>query len=223
MDHRLRGLRGCIGRAFGAIALAFSFASTAGALTLADLDDGEVFDSGDHRITFSFDPGSVSITGDLSPDLTNYGVVILEHGFSIVGPMGVSDGNVGDIALRYLASANDGFFDTASIFFNGAAVGNGALAAVAEDFIANGQLVGDLLVQVTGGGLSQKIDTTSFAPGITAFDVVKDIQIITTDPAQIATISVLDQNFTVVPEPTTLAMLGLGLAVLAHRGSRRRR
>ncbi len=218
MQRLLGSIRGVFAASVALLGLTLSGA--AGALTLADLDGGETFNSGNGRLSFVFEMGSVTVVGDLNSDLSKYEIDILDTGFSIVGPIGVSDGNVGDLALRYTVMASLNPIASAALFFNGSALGSGSFAAISEDFLSNGQLVADMLVLATGGGGSQKTDSAFFGPDVFSLDVVKDIQVNTVDAGQLAAISVVDQTYLTAPEPATLVLLGMGIVALGFRRAR---
>ena len=209
-------------RAAAIAVLCLGVAAPASALTLGDLNAGDMFTSGNGALEFSFDIGSVVIAGSLNSNLDNYVVVTLDNGFRIVGPIGVADGNVGDILLDYSVSATNILnpIISAELSFNGSAFGLGSTANIAEDF-SNGD---SLNVAVTGGGFSQKHDMALFGQDIATLDVLKDIQVISADIGHLASISVIDQRFNVIPEPGTAAlMLGGGLVGIAALGRSRRR
>jgi hypothetical protein len=190
------------------------FASTASALTLADLNAGDMFTSGNGGLEFSFGAGSVVVSGSLNSDLDNYEVVVLDDGFRLVGPIGAADGNDGDILLDYSVSATNLLnpIFSAYLLFNGSAFGLGSTANIAEDF-SNGY---SLAVAVTGGGLSQKNDLALFAePTETLAVVLNNIQVMSSGVGQLASISLIDQRFAVVPEPGTAALLLGGLVGMA--------
>jgi hypothetical protein len=208
-------------RAVLALGLLAALPGEAAALTLADLAGGASFTSGNSLLRFeSFE---VTIGGALDTDssgdaeLGDYVVNVLERGFQIVGPMGVADGNAGDVLVAYDVVGLQGLEVLAgSLVFNGAAVGTGALANVAEDFFTpEGELVEDLLVFATGGGAVQKVD---FAPlgSFPVLHVEKDI-LVASDGGVLASISFVDQEFTVVPEPGTWLLAMLGLVGLSWR------
>ena len=203
-------------------------AGPAGALSLADLNAGMTFMSGDGNLEFSFGEGSVVVEGSLNTDLNSYSVIERWDGFRIVGPIGVADGNQGDIQLDYSVSSTRGMANPivlAEIFFNGSVSAPESMQAVvataniAEAF-SNGSELG---VQVTGGGFWNLNDIASFAPTAT-LEVLRDIQVSTLEAGQVAAISVIDQRFAVVPEPgTAMLMLSGGLTGLVVLGRSRRR
>ncbi|MCH2171825.1 PEP-CTERM sorting domain-containing protein [Myxococcota bacterium] len=190
--------------------------SNATTFTLRELTDGTTpsFGSGNTLLTFS--DFEVVLSGALSTDLDDYVAVVLDDGWRLVGPIGVADGNVGDIALSYeVAVSGSQGIGAAEIFFNGAASGLGSTANVSEVFFDSNGPIGTLFVAATGGGLSQLTDTITFpAPTPILVTALKDIQVITTSPGTVAAISVIDQRFEVVPEPGTLALASSGLIAL---------
>lgn len=71
-----------------------------------------------------------------------------------------------------------------------------------------------------GGGLNL-ISSTNFAAPATEMTVLKDILLLSRDAVNSATISVIDQQFTLVPEPTGSSLIGMAaLGILAIRKRR---
>ncbi len=194
------------------------------ALTLYDLVVGGASLSTDSG-NLTFGDFDAIVSGALSADLHDYTVEAMGEGLAIVGPVGVVGGAVGDLAISFDVWAGEGLaVNGASLFFNGAVSGDGALAAVTEDILVGATPVADLFVrtfQANGQVFSQKLDSTGLTPALAHFRVIKDIQVLSAGVDSVATLSVVTQEFAVIPEPGTVLLLGAGLAGLALAGRRR--
>ncbi|MFP8878057.1 MAG: PEP-CTERM sorting domain-containing protein [Myxococcota bacterium] len=198
--------------------------ASATTFTLQELTNGSQpsFESGNMSLRFSDFHATVS--GQLSTDLNDYVVVTLEDGWRLVGPIGVADGNLGAIAISYkTSSTSEQRIKFAQLFFNGAAFGGGSAATVTENFSIGGEEIAALFVAVTGGGLMNRTASTMFDdPMLSMVTTLKGIQVVTTDLATVASISVVDQRFA-VPEPSSLALLSAGFIGLVIDSRRRSR
>jgi hypothetical protein len=198
---------------------------SAAKLTLQQLLGGETFTT-DNGLRFS-DFGVV-ISGDLAGqiDASDIHVVVVNDGFFLTGPLSAADGEIGDILLSYSVSAEFEGIIGASLFSNGVARGIGAQAAVDEQLFSDSVLVGDLSAWDTGAVMGDAIffDETIFDRPLSEIQIEKDILLdsflLDGGFGGSARISLIKQRFSVVPEPGTLALIGLGLAGLAGLGRR---
>jgi len=196
-----------------AIALAAGVPQAARALTLADLDAGGSFSVG--ALTFSdFD---VLVAGDVSADLSDYPVQLLSDGFRLAGPLTVMFGEEATLLVSFAVEAAAGI-DGASLFSPLVAAGPGSAALVSDSLLdaSSNPLATLLALNVFGGG-SDFSDSVGFG-ATTRLEVVKVISLAS---GVIAAVPHVDQRFSVVPEPLTLAMLASGLTGLAVAGRRR--
>jgi hypothetical protein len=207
-----------------------SLGSAASALTLDELaNGGQSFVSGNGALTFGeFD---VTASSGLDPDLTKYTIEVIDDGFELRGPINAADGEQDDLFVAYSVTGSSAITG-ASLFFNGQTLPAvpGVAASVAEDFLDGANVLGSLFVARTGGGLDQPSATLQLASPTASLRVEKDILVdsrfdqIPDSTAAIASISLVRQQFevAVIPEPTTVLMLGAGLAGLAVAGRARR-
>jgi hypothetical protein len=211
----------------GAILANPAHACSSAGLTLQQLIGGETFRTnnglrfGDFRVEISGD-----LEGQIEPG--DIRVTILGDGFHLSGPMSAANGEMGDILLFYSVSAEFEAIIGASLFSNGVAVGSGAQVAVDKQLlIADDEEVGRLSAWDTGAVPGDAIffDEIVFGEPLQEILVVKDILL---DSSLLgggfggsARISLIEQSFSVVPEPGTLALTGIGLAGLARLGRRR--
>jgi len=198
--------------------LALGLAGGAQGTTLADLNGGASLTVG--GLTFS--DFTITVTGSLDPNLADYKVLSLSDGFRIAGGFAAVDAEQGDMLVSYDVSAAAGSpaVNDIRLAFNGFAAGPHSAANVTENLSSSdGSSIASANVFAVTGGTSQFVDTATFAPQ-TSFSVDKDILVKAGDGG-LATISFINQEFSVVPEPGSLVLLGSGLAGLFAFGRRR--
>jgi hypothetical protein len=182
--------------------------------SLKDLVGGDTLTSGNGELVFS--DFEVIISGSLSPKLRFYKVIALDDGFAIAGPIGVADGDSGDLLIQYTVTSTSPITQ-ATLKFNGVAHRNGSSASVVETYDEPVDV--ELFVFATGGGGKQRFDTLDLE-GFTQLRVTKDILVDAANCGGFAAISWIEQRFQTAPEPAALLLIGLTLA--AVHGARRR-
>jgi hypothetical protein len=201
-----------------AMALGVGASSTASTFTAQQLVDGASFDSPDGNLHFNNFKFAVVTGSSLSTNLSDYQVTVdgslTSGGFRITGPIGVTGNNsAGIIQFAYDVTANSGpGINSVGLYVNGRASGPGARAIVSEDIFAPGipGPLAQLSVVLSGEEEQRVVDYVEFEDFYTSLHIEKAIDV-GTDEGTLATISVIDQNFTVVPEPSTASLMVLGL------------
>ena len=136
----------------------------------------------------------------------------------------VASGSAEDMTLTYSVSVTNSanLISAANLLFNGQVTFGTGLAQIVEQVFTNDDFTtpaGQL--QVFASTTSNQIaDSVSFTPPQPFLDLSKDVLLYAQVPA-FATISTIDQTFTQVPEPSALALVAAGLAVVFLLRSRR--
>ena len=141
-------------------------------------------------------------------------------GFAINGGIVSVNGAVYDVALQYsidvLPPASTLVHD-AHLVVVGGTVGPGAVTAVDETIFDSSGFDGALHVTT-----SSPVDSTNLLRDALHLEVAKDILTFSAAPGSVAEISIVDQFFSEVPEPTLTAFAGLALTGLGLMRRRRK-
>jgi hypothetical protein len=173
--------------------------------------------AGAETLTFSnFGYSPTAYAGATSPPASSvnvnpfYSSAPLETGITFTSGFYASGAGVLDIAITYVVTAPSGeLLNDAYLSIAGSAI-NGGVASVGETLTntATGAFITTLTASLPGAG----VDSATFA-GVQSITVTKDI--IMVGNGGFASISVVNQGFsstTAVPEPTSMALLGIGMA-----------
>ena len=184
------------------------------------------------ELTFSNVSALIGLPLDQNTD--HYSVSFIDKGaaglgFRLSGPIVVADGNSAVVQLNYTVTGNNGILITdVHLFSNGSFAADpppGSAAGVTET-IFNGF---DPVAQLSTQGASSAGDFLNLTDGFvfpTTFEtlnVAKDIAVSTPSGSTgtVAHISIVDQTFTITPEPGSFMLGAMGLAGLAALGRRR--
>jgi hypothetical protein len=219
-----------------AVAIALGAASTAGALTLADLNAGASFTSLDGTLTFqNFNVSVPATIGSSSNAFLGLDLSLIEvealpttgFGFRVIefdAPLVAVGEEVGQLVIGFEAVATPTYVITgANLRFTGTAIGNGAIARIDESVVAPAGTT-NLHVIRQGSGLQHPEDHNSLAMPANSVDVTATITLDTRGrTAFLAQLSEFEPGFSArpVPEPGAAAVFG-GSLLLVATASRRR-
>jgi hypothetical protein len=175
--------------------------------------------------------GSINVTGNdaAGPNPLNPG-----PGITISGPFNATAGTTQDTSFNYttsIVSGNPGARITDISLAAAGAVPTGGMITVTETVLSTVPPISGtpsvFTLQVPPPGTSKLMDISIF-PGVTSVTVHKDIQLVGgsgTGPGATTSLTDLTQRFSqsVVPEPSTLALAGLGALGFIGYGLRRRK
>lgn len=210
-------------RVFSALMLAVAgcvFAITpAGAVLYTP---GLVINSG--NLQFTMDSCSVTAVGVVGTadcgQLNFIGLTVAGmFGFGINGVILSLGGGTDDVSLQYhvdVIPPPAHAISDAHLLMAGFASGPGAVIAVDETISDAFGVDGVLHADLTTPG-----DSTNLLRDATHLDIAKDILTFST-PGTFAEISIVDQYFSQIPEPTLMAVVGLGLTGLGLIRRRRK-
>ena len=183
-----------------------------------------------------FDAANFSVIGFISAGTNQYG--LRNVGFDLTGPFG--DGTLGDnlvhemniqysVAVRPEYYANGVRLCDARLTFNGSAGGDGSFSRVDETIwdLDTNTYLGEMDVYDIAGTpnttkLMQQVDFCDLygTNGYRAFEVNKDLKFFAAHENDFATASFVRQEFSQIPSPGALALVGLGGLVARRRRDR---
>jgi hypothetical protein len=154
-----------------------------------------------------------SISGSFSASQVN--VTPIEEGgnFGIRFSGGlVSGGNPMDLVLAYQVSVTNSpdLISAANLLFNGQVVGGTGLAEVVEQVFTNNNAFYGQMFVFASQATNQLFASLPIVPPQQLLTINKDVLITATLPA-FSSISTIDQTYTQVPEPSTMALAVAGL------------
>ncbi len=191
-------------------------AASAASFTLAQLVSGggvTSFDSDDGLLTFS--DFKVTKTKKLSGNLSLYTVTVLADGFSLSSPeFTANGGGLRKLDLSYTVTAKAGTITGAQMAMDASrSSGRVKVEKDIEDPLSD---EGTFLLTLLRDNASILSDADTFTTGAASFEVEEAVRI-----KKVSQINSISNTYTVVPEPQTLSLLGLGIAGLIWTGRRR--
>jgi hypothetical protein len=145
-------------------------------------------------------------------------------GFLFNAPWGVGAGHTQDSLIGFTASVNQGgnlIKDLSLSMFGAGFVGTGQVSVVetycAGDTFADGCAHGTdgTLLTILNAGTSKLFASVTFAQPVKVVDVVKDIELLGGSDGSASLLSGVQNQFSEVPEPGSMVLLGTGALGLA--------